>query len=128
MAKSPRQKKDQVGFPRRGEIYLVDFDPARGHQIKKTRPALVLQNDIGNEYSPTTIVAAITSRISDRLYPVEVVPEPDQTGLKVRSTVRLDQIRTVDKERLIKGLGSVDPATMQRVDQAIQISLGVVEL
>ncbi|MBI4484305.1 MAG: type II toxin-antitoxin system PemK/MazF family toxin [Acidobacteria bacterium] len=128
MAKSLRQKEAKVGFPRRGEIYLVDFDPARGHEIKKTRPALVIQNDVGNQYSSITIVAAITSRISDRPYPVEVVLEAEHTGLKVRSTVRLDQIRTVDKERLIKRLGSVSRATMPQVNRAIQISLGLVEL
>lgn len=126
MANGLRQKEVALGTPRRGEIYLVDFDPARGHEIKKTRPALVIQNDIGNRYSSTTIVAAITSRTSDRAYPVEVLLEAEQTGLKLRSTVRLDQIRTVDRERLSKRLGSVDTATMHRVDQAIQVSLGLV--
>lgn len=128
MAKGRRQEKVKVGSPRRGEIYLVDFDPARGHEIKKARPALIIQNDVGNQYSSTTIVAAITSRISDRPYPVEVLLEAEHTGLKVRSTVRLDQIRTVDKERLRRCLGSVDGATIRLVDQAIQVSLGLVEV
>ncbi len=128
MAKGLRQEKIKVGSPRRREIYLVDFDPARGREIKKTRPALVIQNDIGNQYSATTIVAAITARISDRPYPVEVLLEAERTGLKVRSTVRLDQIRTVDKERLSRRLGSVGAATMQLVDQAIQVSLGLVDV
>jgi mRNA interferase MazF len=106
----------------------VDFDPARGHEIKKTRPALIIQNDVGNQYSSTTIVAAITSRISDRRYPVEVLLEAEHTGLKIRSTVRLDQIRIVDKERLRRCLGSVDAAAIRSVDQAIQVSLGLVEI
>ena len=128
MAKGFRQEEIKVAFPRRGEIYLVDFYPARGHEIKKIRPALVIQNDVGNRYSPTTIVAAITSRISDRAYPVEVVLEAPQTGLNARSTVRLDQVRTVDSGRLIKRLGSVSRAVMRRVDQGIQVSFGLVEL
>src|ERR1019366_4204908 len=101
IANSQQERQTKISFPRRGDIYLVSFDPALGHEIKKTRPALVLQNDIGNEYSPTTIVAAITSRISARLYPVEVVLKSGRSGLRVSSTVRLDQIRTVDRERLI---------------------------
>jgi mRNA interferase MazF len=81
---------------RRGQIYL----------IKKTRPALVIQNDIGNRYSPGTIVAAITSTVSPVPYPVEVVVDPTGTnGLDVRSSIRLDQIRTVDRLRLIRRLG-----------------------
>ena len=59
-------------FPRRGEIWLVEFDPSRGHEIKKTRPAVIIQNDIGNRYSPVTIVAAVTSKLSPMPYPVEV--------------------------------------------------------
>ena len=128
MARGGRQEKVKVGYPRRGEIYLVDFDPARGHEIKKTRPALIIQNDVGNQYSSTTIVAAITSRMTDRPYPVEVLLEAERTGLKVRSTVRLDQIRSIDKERLRRYLGVVDKATIRLVDQAIQISLGLVEV
>jgi mRNA interferase MazF len=127
MAHRPAQKKS-IGFPRRGDVYLVEFDPARGHEIKKTRPALVIQNDIGNQYSSVTIVAAITSRISPNPYPVEVVLAPAQSGLKIPSTVRLDQIRSVDKERLLKRLGSLDAAMMRRVDQALKISLGLVGL
>ena len=128
MAKSLRQEEVRVGFPRRGEIYLVAFDPARGHEIKTTGPALIIQNDVGNQYGPTTIVAAIISRISERRYPVEVVLDPDRNGLTVSSTVRLDQIRTIDKSRLIRRLGEVEAAVMQFVDQAIQISLGLVEV
>lgn len=127
MADSQQRKTEQVARPRRGEIYLVAFDPALGHEIKKTRPGLVLQNDIGNEFSPTTIVAAITSKVSAHPYPVEVVLDPGQSGLNVRSTVRLDQVRTVDRQRLIKRLGTTDPDTMEQVEQALQISFGLIE-
>ena len=107
----------------------MEFDPARGHEIQKTRPALVIQNDLGNRYSSITIVASITSRIAPKPYPVEVVVEPgSSTGLSVRSSIRLDQIRSVDKSRLVKRLGRLDVATMELVDQALKISLGLVEI
>ena len=113
----------------RGEIYLVSFDPTIGHEIKKTRPALIVQNDIGNRYSALTIVAAITSKFSSVAYPVEVTIEPTKiNGLNVASAIRLDQIRTVDRQRLVKRLGMVDSEIMIKVDLAIKISLGLVEL
>jgi mRNA interferase MazF len=98
-------------FPRRGQIYLVEFDPARGHEIKKTRPALVIQNDIGNRHSPVTIVAAITSKLSPVPYPVDVAVSPTKAnGLSVQSAVQLGQIRSVDKGRLVRHLGTLEPA------------------
>ena len=113
-------------FPRRGEIYLVEFDPGRGHEIKKTRPAVVIQNDIGNRYSPVTIVAAVTSRLSPTPYPVEVGLAPSKgNGLTLPSAVNLGQIRSVDRERLVKRVGALDAATMRKVDDALKISLGL---
>jgi len=100
-----------------------------GHEIQKTRPALIIQNDIGNRYSPLTIVAAVTSKLSLVTYPVEVVIEPSRSnGLDVRSAIRLDQVRTVDRQRLINRLGVIDPSTMAKVNQAIQISLGLIDV
>ena len=130
MAKSPSRSQGQkVSAIRRGEIYLVSFDPTVGHEIKKTRPALVIQNDVGNHYSSLTIVAAITSKVSTVPYPVEVIIEPSKAnGLEAVSAIRLDQIRTVDKQRLIKRLGAIDSALVHKVDGAIQISLGLVEI
>jgi len=130
MAKiSSHHQKPKITHITRGEIYLVSFDPTVGHEIKKTRPALVIQNDIGNRYSPLTIVAAITSKVSPVPYPVEVVIEPTSAnGLGVRSAIRLDQIRTVDRQRLIKRLGHIDRGTMTKVDEATKISLGLVKL
>jgi mRNA interferase MazF len=115
-------------FPRRGEIHLTALDPALGHEIKKTRPALVVQNDVSNRYGQTTIVAAITSKVSTPPYPNEAVIQPGNSGLQVLSTVRLDQLRTVDRRRLLKRLGSVDSATMRAVDLAIKASLGLIEV
>jgi len=129
MAGAARQPKGrQVAGVRRGEIWLVSFDPAVGHEIMKTRPALVIQNDVGNRYSPLTIVAAITSSLSPVPYPVEIQVDPTAAnGLDVRSAIRLDQIRTIDRRRLQRRLGVAGAATMERVGEAIQISLGLVE-
>jgi mRNA interferase MazF len=125
----PKGQKQTVESLKRGEIYLCSFDPTVGHEIKKTRPALVIQNDVGNRYSPLTIVAAITSAVSPVPYPVEVVIDPTAgNGLEVRSSIRLDQIRTVDRRRLVRRLGVVDAATVAKVDQAIKIGLGLVRL
>jgi len=88
----------------------------------------VIQNDVTNRFGMTTIVAAITSRVSTPPYPNEVIAHPNGTGFDVVSTIRLDQIRTIDRQRLIKRLGRVDIRTMQRVDEAIKISLGLVSV
>jgi mRNA interferase MazF len=114
--------------PKRGEIYIVNFDPTIGAEIKKTRPALVLQNDIANRHSPITIVAAITSKYDATLYPTEVLVKPPEGGLTTNAVVLLNQIRSIDKGRLIKRLGLLKPATMQKVDRALQISLGLMKL
>src|SRR5882724_4847943 len=104
MAEAGKRRAAQKAFPQRGEIYLTALDPALGHEIKKTRPALVIQNDVTNRYGMTTIVAAITIKVSVPPYPNEVVIRPSATGLQAVSTVRLDQIRTVDRYRLLKRL------------------------
>ena len=126
MAETRSRRTGRQDFPRRGEIYLAALDQALGHEIKKTRPALVIQNDVTNQYGMTTIVAAITSKVSSPPYPNEVLIQPATTGLQVLSTVRLDQIRTVDRKRLIKRLGKANEDVMRKVDQAISISLGLV--
>ena len=113
-------------FPRRGEIWLVEFDPGRGREIKKTRPAVIIQNDIGNRHSPVTIVAAVTSKLSPTPYPVEVVASPGKgNGLTLPSAINLGQIRSVDRARLVKRLGALDAATMRKGDEALKISLGL---
>ena len=116
----------KIGYPRRGDIYLVSFDPTIGAEIRKTRPALIIQNDIGNRHSPVTIVAAITSKFDEPPYPTEVVLEPHEGGLPLRSAVLLNQIRSIDRVRLSTRLGRVSTATLERVDRALMISLGVI--
>ncbi|WP_353929894.1 type II toxin-antitoxin system PemK/MazF family toxin [Okeanomitos corallinicola TIOX110] len=120
--------KGKIIYPQRSEIYLVNFDPTIGSEIQKTRPALILQNDVSNQYSPITIVAALTSQFTEPLYPTEVLIKVPEGGLQVNSVALLNQIRSIDKQRLIKRLGVLESVTMEQVDKAIQISLGLVNL
>ncbi len=128
MAETRSRRTGSQNFPRRGEIFLTALDPALGHEIKKTRPALVIQNDVTNRYGMTTIVAALTSKVSVPPYPNEVVIPPSASGLQVVSTFRLDQIRTVDRKRLLKRLGKANEQVMRKIDEAISISLGLVRV
>jgi mRNA interferase MazF len=114
--------------PRRGEVYLVNFDPTIGAEIQKTRPALIVQNDIANRHSAITIVAAITSQFDHPLYPTEVLISPPEGGLRTDSVALLNQIRSIDKQRLIRRLGTLKPETMDRVDHAILISMGLIKI
>jgi len=106
----------------------VDFDPTMGSEIRKTRPALVIQNDIDNRHSPITMVAAITSHAEGAPYPTEVTVPSREGGLSKQSMVLLNQIRSVDRRRLGRRLGRLRPDTMTRVDRALQIALGPVTL
>jgi mRNA interferase MazF len=119
-------RRPKVVRPKRGEVYLVTFDPTMGAEIQKTRPALVVQNDIANRHSPITIVAAITSQFDEPLYPTEVLIQPPEGGVTIPSVVLLNQIRSIDKRRLVRRLGILTPATMEWVDRAILVSLGLV--
>jgi len=119
-------KATEVKRPRRGDVYLVNFDPTIGAEVQKTRPAVVIQNDIGNRWSPITIVAAMTSRFEDPLYPTEVLVSASEGGLAVDSVVLLNQIRSVDKTRLVRRLGALKTQTVKEVDQALLLSLGLV--
>ena len=118
----------KIAPPKRGDVVVVDFDPTVGSEIRKTRPALVIQNDIDNRYSPITIVAAITSRIDAQPFPTEVHLQPPEGGLTKPSMVLLNQIRSVDKRRVVGRLGRVKPDTMSRVDRALTISLGLLRV
>ena len=118
-------RRPGVAPPRRGEVHLVSFDPTVGAEIRKTRPALVIQNDVANRWSPVTIVAAITSRFEEPVYPTEVPLVPPEGNLENPSVVLLNQIRTVDRRRLVRRLGRLRPDSMRRVDRAIRISLGL---
>lgn len=114
-----------MSFPRRGEIYWVDLDPIIGSEIAKTRPALVISNDIGNQFAERVIVAPISSASTTKVYPFEVLLEPADGGLPRTSKVLMDQIRTVDKQRLGKRVGVVSDARLQEVNAAIRLSLEV---
>ena len=109
--------------PRRGEVWLVNFNPGRGSEQKGIRPALVIQNDTGNAYAATTIVGAITTTIKE--FPVTVVLPAGEGGLKQSSMVNLAQMLTLDKRRLQKRLGNLGAPTMHRVNEAIRVSLDV---
>ena len=116
-------------FPRRGEIYLVTLDPTVGHEIQKTRPALIIQNDVSNEHSPITIVAAISTQFGTPPRPREVPIAPGgKACLTKPSAVVLNHIRSIDRVRLQRRIGTLDAATMRLVDEAIKISLGLVRL
>ncbi len=105
---------------------MVSFDPTVGREIKKTRPALVIQNDLANKHSPITIVAAITS--GGKTYPTEVALPKGEGGLSVDSVALLNQIRSIDKQRLVKRLGTVKVSSMEKVDYALALSLGIIKL
>ncbi len=117
--------KGSGGFPRRGEVWLVNFNPGRGSEQKGIRPALVIQNDIGNEHGSTTIIAAITTTI--KLYPVTVLLSKGSAGLGKDSMINLAQLLTVDKTRLIKRLGELDANQLAQTNQALRISLSLEE-
>lgn len=107
-------------FPKRGEIYWVNLDPTVGSEIQKTRPALVISNNSGNEFSSRVIVAPITSSAA-RIFPFQVAIELNGKPRKIL----LDQIRTVDKTRLKNKLSAVDKSILDSVDKAIKISLAL---
>jgi mRNA interferase MazF len=109
--------------PRRGEVWLVNFNPGRGSEQRGIRPALVIQNDTGNIYAATTIVAAITSTLKE--FPVTVIVSPGEGGLKQRSMVNLAQLLTIDRGRLQKRLGQLGDAVMERITDALRVSLDV---
>lgn len=113
-----------ISYPKRGEVYWVKLDPAVGSEISKTRPAVIISNDTGNRYSDRVIVAPLTSRGLERVYPFEVKLKPED-GASDASKVLLDQIRTIDKSRLGRQKGRLSPNKMEEVDEAIRLSLNV---
>jgi len=110
---------------KRGEIWWVNFNPGRGNEQKGIRPGLIIQNDIGNQYGSTTIVAAVTTTI--KKYPVTVLIDQGEDGLKESPMVNLAQVLTIDKGRLIKKLGKLREDKMCEIDESIKISLGIQE-
>lgn len=110
---------------RRGDIYWVDWSPGRGSEQVGLRPALVIQNDIGNQYSPTTIVAAISTKASSKAYPFQVLISSAESGLPEDSIVKCEQIMTIDSARLTERISKLPDVTMAKVDIAIFRSLGL---
>ena len=108
---------------KRGELYYADLSPVVGSEQGGVRPVLVVQNDTGNKYSPTVIAAAVTSRINKAKLPTHI-ELPQAYGLQKDSVILLEQIRTINKKRLMSRIGQLPPATMSRVNKAILISLG----
>jgi mRNA interferase MazF len=110
---------------RRGDIYYADLSPVVGSEQGGLRPVLIIQNDIGNKYSPTVIAAAITSRMSKTRLPTHIDIYAEEVGLAKDSVILLEQIRTLDKRRLKEKMGHLDDAKMDYVNTAIAISFGL---
>ena len=113
---------------RRGDIIYADLNPVVGSEQGGTRPVLVVQNDVGNKYSPTVIVAAITSQIEKAKLPTHIELQHEDYGLEKDSVILLEQLRTIDKKRLKEKIAFLDQEVMTKVDQALKISLGFGEL
>ncbi|MGN0817595.1 MAG: type II toxin-antitoxin system PemK/MazF family toxin [Candidatus Coproplasma sp.] len=112
---------------KRGELYYADLSPVVGSEQGGVRPVLVVQNDVGNKYSPTIIAAAVTSKINKAKLPTHIELPSNSYGLAKDSVILLEQIRTLDKRRLKERIGELPAATMSQVDKAILISLGFIK-
>lgn len=111
---------------KRGDIFYADLSPVIGSEQGGIRPVIIIQNDIGNKYSPTVIVAAITSQINKAKLPTHVEISSEEYGLNRDSVVLLEQVRTLDKKRLKEKIGHMTDSDMKKVNKALQISLSLV--
>ncbi len=111
---------------KRGEIYYADLSPVVGSEQGGIRPVLIIQNNIGNRYSPTVIAAAITSQQDKTKLPTHISVAADSSGLQKNSIVLLEQVRTLDKRRLKEKMGDLDLESMNRVDHALSVSFGLI--
>ncbi len=109
---------------KRGEIYYADLNPVVGSEQGGIRPIVVLQNDVGNKYSPTVIAAATTSRLTKAKLPTHIELSHDSTPMPKDSVVLLEQIRTIDKSRIKEKIGELPPDVMQQINDALLLSLG----
>jgi mRNA interferase MazF len=112
---------------KRGDVYFADLSPVVGSEQGGVRPVLVIQNDIGNRFSPTVIVAAITAQIQKAKLPTHVEIDAKTYGFDRDSVILLEQIRTIDKQRLTDKITHLDDEMMARVNEALQISLGLID-
>lgn len=113
---------------KRGDIIYADLSPVVGSEQGGVRPVLIIQNDIGNKYSPTVIAAAITSQINKAKLPTHIEINAEYYGLARDSVILLEQIRTIDKKRLREKIGNLDEDLMQKINEAVAISLGLTEI
>ena len=113
---------------KRGDVYFADLSPVVGSEQGGVRPVLVIQNDIGNRFSPTVIIAAITAQIQKAKLPTHVEIDAEKYGFERDSVILLEQIRTIDKKRLTDKITQLDDEMMKKVVYALQISLGLVDL
>ena len=111
---------------KRGEIYYADLSPVVGSEQGGIRPVLIIQNDVGNRYSPTVIAAAITSRCDKAQLPTHIPLHADACGLTKDSVILLEQVRTIDKQRLKECMGGIPHTVMKQVDRALEISFGLI--
>ena len=112
---------------KRGDIYYADLSPVVGSEQGGIRPVLIVQNDIGNRFSPTVIAAAITSQRTKAKLPTHIELDAEDCGLSKNSIILLEQIRTIDKQRLRERMGRLNDFSMQKVDHALSISFGLAE-
>lgn len=110
---------------KRGDIYYADLSPVVGSEQGGLRPVLIIQNDVGNKYSPTVIAAAITSKLSKSKMPTHIDVYADRFGLAKDSVILLEQIRTIDKKRLKEKMGHLDTNIMEQVNTALSVSFGL---
>ena len=110
---------------KKGDLFFADLSPVVGSEQGGIRPVLVVQNDVGNKYSPTVIAAAITSKMGKTKLPTHIDVPGDDAGLAKDSIILLEQIRTIDKRRLKEKMGHLDDATMSSVNNAIEVSFGL---
>lgn len=113
---------------KRGDIYYADLSPVIGSEQGGVRPVLIVQNDVGNKYSPTVIAAAITSQINKAKLPTHIEISSQEYGLQKDSVILLEQIRTIDKKRLREKIGHLDDDLMDKVNEAISISFGLMDI
>jgi mRNA interferase MazF len=110
---------------KRGDIFLANLEPIKGSEQGGIRPVLIIQNNISNKYSPVTIIAAITSKIFDKEFSTNVFISKEDSKLDKDSTILLNQVRTIDKSRLIKRISTLSAEIMMEVDLSIKVSLGL---
>lgn len=110
---------------KRGDVFLADLSPVIGSEQGGLRPVLIIQNEVGNRYSPTTIVAAITAQLTKHTLPTHIKIKAAQSGIAHDSIILLEQVRTIDKQRLQKKLTTFDAEIMKKVDHALHISLSL---